>query len=357
MRPWICVAYSAPVAAATAVFLIYPIGQGSFSDGEMAAVNSFRKKSCLKKGTSVLKASKNNSNSPNNNADLTVGKLLGLDDVEGFPNTLPIGIRGFNKKTLADNPLRNSILNIPLKQILLSQDNDNNMILTNSKGLQAPGIYIIYNPREDRFWVGESENIYERLRKHFSELRSGRSENTKMNLDYAKNSKEWEVYYYSNPLVPSLNTRPGRIPIESMIQRCCCLNRNIRLYNLQIQNPAERVQESRSGGSTASFRKLPGILEVRCLGNNKIWYSQTNNLSQKRSQVLQKLRRGEQSINQSLYNDWMTYGETNFTFRMVYCGIEYSDPTLRANLLRELVEKTPIELQYNTKISGVRLFD
>ncbi|KAL5067324.1 hypothetical protein RYX36_018211 [Vicia faba] len=33
MRPWIAVAYSAPVAAATVVFLIYPIGQGSFSDG------------------------------------------------------------------------------------------------------------------------------------------------------------------------------------------------------------------------------------------------------------------------------------------------------------------------------------
>jgi len=33
MRPWIAVAYSAPVAAATAVFLIYPLGQGSFSDG------------------------------------------------------------------------------------------------------------------------------------------------------------------------------------------------------------------------------------------------------------------------------------------------------------------------------------
>jgi photosystem II P680 reaction center D1 protein len=30
MRPWIAVAYSAPVAAASA---IYPIGQGSFSDG------------------------------------------------------------------------------------------------------------------------------------------------------------------------------------------------------------------------------------------------------------------------------------------------------------------------------------
>jgi photosystem II P680 reaction center D1 protein len=28
MRPWIAVAYSAPVAAASAVFLVYPIGQG-----------------------------------------------------------------------------------------------------------------------------------------------------------------------------------------------------------------------------------------------------------------------------------------------------------------------------------------
>merc|ERR1711972_848655 len=33
MRPWIFVAFSAPVLAACAVFIFYPIGQGSFSDG------------------------------------------------------------------------------------------------------------------------------------------------------------------------------------------------------------------------------------------------------------------------------------------------------------------------------------
>jgi len=33
MRPWIVVAYSAHVADATTVFLIYPIGQENFSDG------------------------------------------------------------------------------------------------------------------------------------------------------------------------------------------------------------------------------------------------------------------------------------------------------------------------------------
>jgi photosystem II P680 reaction center D1 protein len=33
MRPWIFIAFSAPIVAATAVFVFYPIGQGSFSDG------------------------------------------------------------------------------------------------------------------------------------------------------------------------------------------------------------------------------------------------------------------------------------------------------------------------------------
>ncbi|KAJ7552824.1 hypothetical protein O6H91_06G071600 [Diphasiastrum complanatum] len=33
MRLWNVVAYSAPIAVANVVFLIYPIGQGSFSDG------------------------------------------------------------------------------------------------------------------------------------------------------------------------------------------------------------------------------------------------------------------------------------------------------------------------------------
>ena len=33
MRPWIFIAFSAPLYAACAVFCVYPIGQGSFSDG------------------------------------------------------------------------------------------------------------------------------------------------------------------------------------------------------------------------------------------------------------------------------------------------------------------------------------
>jgi len=39
MRPWIPIAFTAPAAAATAVLLIYPIGQGSFSDGLMLGIS------------------------------------------------------------------------------------------------------------------------------------------------------------------------------------------------------------------------------------------------------------------------------------------------------------------------------
>ncbi|GFP90849.1 photosystem ii protein d1, partial [Phtheirospermum japonicum] len=40
IKAWIVVAYSAPVAATTAVFLIYPIGRGSFSDGMPIGISS-----------------------------------------------------------------------------------------------------------------------------------------------------------------------------------------------------------------------------------------------------------------------------------------------------------------------------
>ena len=48
MRPWICVAYSAPVAAASAVFLVYPFGQGSFSDAMPLGISgTFQLHACV----------------------------------------------------------------------------------------------------------------------------------------------------------------------------------------------------------------------------------------------------------------------------------------------------------------------
>ena len=47
MRPWIFVAYSAPVAAASAVFLVYPFGQGSLlADGMPLGISGTFQLSC-----------------------------------------------------------------------------------------------------------------------------------------------------------------------------------------------------------------------------------------------------------------------------------------------------------------------
>ena len=52
MRPWIFVAFSAPVAAAAAVFIVYIIGQGSFSDGMPLGISgTFNFMMCFKLNT------------------------------------------------------------------------------------------------------------------------------------------------------------------------------------------------------------------------------------------------------------------------------------------------------------------
>ncbi len=53
MRPWICVAYSAPVSAAFAVFLVYPFGQGSFSDGMPLGISA-RSTLCLSSRRNII---------------------------------------------------------------------------------------------------------------------------------------------------------------------------------------------------------------------------------------------------------------------------------------------------------------
>jgi hypothetical protein len=70
MRPWIAVAYSAPVAAATAVFLIYPIGQGSFSDGMPLGKNPFARFFCKEKDSTRL-----NGKSPSNKDNSVLNRI------------------------------------------------------------------------------------------------------------------------------------------------------------------------------------------------------------------------------------------------------------------------------------------
>ena len=122
MRPWIAVAYSAPVAAATAVFIIYPIGQGSFSDGmplgKIPIAPPFCKKgtrTCLN-GKSPLYCSSNDS----------------LDNLDKMDNSVPNRVR--------------------------------------TQPRIQPGLYMVHCFSNDCRYYGESENVSGRLASHKSML-------------------------------------------------------------------------------------------------------------------------------------------------------------------------------------------
>ncbi len=53
--------------------------------------------------------------------------------------------------------------------------------------LLPTGIYKITNLKNNKVYIGQSENIYIRRRQHFTSLRSGRHFNKEMQKDYKKN--------------------------------------------------------------------------------------------------------------------------------------------------------------------------
>eukprot|EP00955_Chlamydomonas_euryale_P074959 362181-Chlamydomonas_euryale.AAC.1 len=130
MRPWIAVAYSAPVAAATAVFIIYPIGQGSFSDDRV---------STRLNGKSPPKAKPWDDKSP---------------------------------KTI---------------HIARSSENEDNSVLNHIQAQKLPGLYMIHCLENDWRYYGESTNVSGRLSSHKSML--GRNIHPNRALQH-----DWNLY-------------------------------------------------------------------------------------------------------------------------------------------------------------------
>lgn len=341
MRPWICVAYSAPVAAATAVFLIYPIGQGSFSDGKRLAISY---KSCLNKGNSRIKPTQ--TSGPSQDPELQyLRKGLGLARVEGIAETHPKVLASLGGSFIRDNPLRNSTLDILFETLPYNPNTDGLYVVSDPTGnASVPGVYIICNPVTKTFWVGESQNVYQRIRKHCTELRSQIHPNLQMRDEFQQFGLQFQFFFYTNE---NLMDRNIRVRYESEIQRMVCLTGSTALYNLKVEDPSQQFAPKRTGGSKSVLRKEPGVLQVFCMETGKVYYCQSNNLSQKGTQVRNKLKR-KATLNTALINDWYLYGEDSFTFSIVVSGPNYSSEEVREQTVKSLVNQMGIENTYNT---------
>lgn len=209
MRPWICVAYSAPVAAATAVFLIYPIGQGSFSDGMPLGIS----------GTFnfmiVFQAEHNILMHPFH----MLGKIYASPSVHDFncctllgfciPRNLGGDKRRFETRLNGGGSLVFSFCSSQFPQKLYCIDSSsgnfnestgNNPVPNRMAPRQLPGVYIILCLVNNKRYYGESRNVSGRLSQHKSRLRRNIHEIPELQRDfhfYGEESFEFSAVFLS----------------------------------------------------------------------------------------------------------------------------------------------------------------
>jgi len=236
MRPWIAVAYSAPVAAATAVFLIYPIGQGSFSDGMPLGISgtfnfmivfqaehnilmhpfhmlgehyaspfvqhSLQKYSCTLLGFCIPCYARN---------------LNRVNDEKGIETRL----NGENSTSFAHYPYLVCPVwaNQAQKLFCLGSSGEtngstqNNPVPNRMAPRQLPGVYMILCLVNNKRYYGESTNVSSRISQHKSRLRRNIHEIPELQRDfnlYGQENIQFSAVYISKDC-----TKEQRVALET----------------------------------------------------------------------------------------------------------------------------------------------
>jgi hypothetical protein len=243
MRPWIAVAYSAPVAAATAVFIIYPIGQGSFSDGmplgkvfaplftiafalAFAIVGKTRKLLFQKNFLFIVFPRKEKSETHLN------GETLFLVEDSNFDQSSSNN----SSSNRGENPVSNQ--------------NQNRL-----QPRKQPGLYMIRCIVNDKRYYGESSNVSGRLASHRSYLKRNIHGCRELQHDfqtYGIDHFEFVVLFMG----PAWQNQEDRLVRESML----ILEDRQLCYNFLTNNNSRSKEKNPFWGRTHSeeTKKLIG---------------------------------------------------------------------------------------------------
>jgi len=97
--------------------------------------------------------------------------------------------------------------------------------------------------------------------------------------------------------------------------------------------------------SEVTFPKLPGIYQISCQKNSKIYIGQSRNLQQRISTHRSKLRRNFHD-NPTLQSDFNLYGENFFNASILFVGLEWENQEKRIKKEKELILSSQPELLY-----------
>jgi len=263
MRPWIAVAYSAPVAAATAVFIIYPIGQGSFSDG------------------------------------MPLGKFIAPSFCKGRLETC------LNGKTPLETPHKMKMRGQKNKCQALIASQEDNSVPNRIQPRKQPGLYMVHCLENDWRYYGESANVSGRLASHKSLLNRQIHPNKLLQNDWnliSSDRFQFVVLFigqeWSDPVV-----RRGK-ELELII-----LNRNVSYNILEgIKKPGDKnpfwgkvhtVETKKRIGD--AMRGIPNDLLGKKISINNILYPSIAEASRQTSHSRKLIRT---RLNDPSWPDW-----------------------------------------------------
>jgi len=258
MRPWIAVAYSAPVAAAAAVFIIYPIGQGSFSDGMPLGISgTFNFMIVFQAEHNILMhpfhmLGKINASPSVQHSLIEKFHFLFLHCraflvfcvIQNSEN----GKRGFETRLNGGSPQRFALCPpiLSIKDGLIfkisSGETDGstlgNPVPIRMSPRQLPGVYMVLCLVNNKRYYGESKNVSSRLSQHKSRLRRNIHEVPELQRDfnlYGVEKFEFSCLYIS----ANLSVDERKAYETELIGRffSLCYNKSDRIDNKGENNP------------------------------------------------------------------------------------------------------------------------
>lgn len=380
MRPWIAVAYSAPVAAASAVFLVYPIGQGSFSDGGLKwlAHLVYMWLSFLNKN--IIFFILNCSEKLNHHAlhAVQVEIIICLIFLFTIINT---SYNWNNHKVVFYQNRRNSSVIVkaasdpsPGQEPPNNNENKDNSLLSNNnivKGKRipfanlraqnltnTPAVYCIRCKENNMYYVGQTNNFKQRFLQHRDRLANQQHENAALQSDWNRyniNSFEFVIVKeghasHTGGTVPQVDVSVfnTRLSLEKQLQSIL-FEKNL-CYNTGLA-------ETTNPRPTGRYPNQAGVFSIRCTVNNKVFFgytTQTQGIGGRVRSIVYKLNNGILTNNQ-FQADWDTYGETAFEILPYHWGPALSNESACKVLVNQLITqaKQKNQVTYNNSLEPV----
>ena len=328
MRPWIAVAYSAPVAAATAVFIIYPIGQGSFSDG-MPLGKPFAPSFCKKRMETCL-----NGKNPLKKGFTQLGFAQPTDALLPFGEQEQEGTVALASHTPADADLFLDSHTPSLLGDVQSQEErvceakpslrkekknkksgcvcrceakelEDNSVPNRIQPRQQSGLYMIHCLKNDWRYFGESNNVSGRLASHKSLLNRQIHPNKLLQADWdlvGSDHFQFIVLFIGQEWSDPVFRRAKELEL-------IILNRNISYNILEgIQRPGDKnpfwgrihTEETKKRIGDA-MRGVPNNLLGKTISINNISYPSLAEASRQTSHSRKLIRK---RLNDPSWPDW-----------------------------------------------------